>query len=1377
MAKRRIQKEQSRQSGGSEAPELVALTGELAEFRKALREEVDAATKASSSNAIPISSGVRLGSLGDGFQYRFDVDAKLDLPGDTPGQLEQPGQAPVQVAVIGFEGLTVIINSVKDLGTFVPKAHLTSDLSMLLVKLIERIESKATASNPAGDRLLGERLPAGECEHVTNDQLALPEGTALNAEQLAAVGSALGRDTTYIWGPPGTGKTLTIGAIGAELHKRGRTLLVVSHTNTAVDEALRKIADAIGRTEEGRKAIFEGEIIRVGTPKGEQFGAEPYRSMLLSEQRERRSVTYAGRKAALSEEKGILQGQDSELAGRINVHDFIAESAPDVVRIQGEQFALESLRARIAMHQSKVDELAIVETANAEVLTEAEQAASMQVRDRDIEITLVELAGRKRLIETDFAACASQLEELRANLEVADRLQSTRDQIAMCPSLDSLRERYAVARATRIESDRDHSNREVQHAAEKSLLERTERASWVVRQLKGLPDPAAQAVAVARSAEALSVARAAVAAAAEGVMDAASEVSRVEELEAIVQLCMNLPPRQVIQEAIAEASTRGDQLRQRLDGCDAECNEFVEERSLLGAVVNQFRDARGCLPAEFLAKVHATTTERQACQEAGKRDRDAENAAHQRIQAELVSKLDRLRSFGIVTVAAESEGDLLNVFIKGLEKASESVAGSSKVEVEREREKLAVRRRAISAELSEIEEVLRGLEDGVIRSARIVGATLTSAFLRETIQNRRFDTVLLDEASMAPIPAVWVAASLCDRALVIVGDYKQLPPVVISEKDHATKWLGRDPFEIANLVDPSPEPSHFVALLQQHRMHPDISRIVNEHFYGHKLRDDQQMGSRGIPTSVPWMSADWTLNETVLLVDTGPLHAWVTCVPRGPGSSSRLNFMSATVCADIAATLLGQTDTSSNQGNKPRILIVSPYRPHSKLVSLLINHEGLTAAVSAGTSHSVQGSEADVVILDLVNDEPHMRVGHFAPKRDESTKRLFNVSITRAKKRLIVVGDFAYYRKHGAKAFLGGTLIPYLLKEFKTVSALSVVPEGLAARAAAARAQIIGGPVEPSASRIVVVQSDFDPLFFRDCRAAKQRIVIYSPFITRNRVSDVQTALKAAIERGVEVVVVTKTLENRKTREAMEYSKLERGLREWGVRVVHKHEMHEKLVLIDSAITWTGSLNVLSFAGGTQEIMERRESEEVFKAYEKTLLLSKFLVHLPKGITECPLCGMEVIAAEGAHTAVYFRCSSEKCKFRCDVDEHAVLRGDVRCSKCGGAVHLIESDVGGPSRWSCDTTPHHKQLLVKAIHLRLPKVRKRLGEGLIAKLEGQFAQRRKNGADDGQSLFDGSVGHANDGSSGTGMGKPKDSRLGPPGKKADGESLFGGLFS
>ena len=154
----------------------------------------------------------------------------------------------------------------------------------------------------------------------------------------------------------------------------------------------------------------------------------------------------------------------------------------------------------------------------------------------------------------------------------------------------------------------------------------------------------------------------------------------------------------------------------------------------------------------------------------------------------------------------------------------------------------------------------------------------------------------------------------------------------------------------------------------------------------------------------------------------------------------------------------------------------------------------MTGEVSAGIAHNFQGSEADLVILDLVNDTPHWRVAMFIPEFDEGTKRLLNVALTRARRRLIVVGDFDYIASRAKRAFIATELIPFLDEHYPKISALDAVPAGLASRVANAQTKIFGGEVEPDRDRTVVTQEHFYPMLRGDLQRARSRVVIYSPF-------------------------------------------------------------------------------------------------------------------------------------------------------------------------------------------------------------------------------------------------------------------------------------------
>ena len=197
-------------------------------------------------------------------------------------------------------------------------------MAFLLKGLIKRIEDTRDEANPAGDRLLGAPASAASGDPVLIDDEFLTDS------QDAALGSALGRDITFIRGPPGTGKTETIGAIGEQLYLRNRSVLLVSHTNAAVDQALLKIAGAL----DGRFA--HGALLRLGIPNKPELA-------------EREDLLLDG---AVRERQRELRMRQDELEGeKLELQRLIAEADRqlEVVRWAAEADSeLADQRARLA---------------------------------------------------------------------------------------------------------------------------------------------------------------------------------------------------------------------------------------------------------------------------------------------------------------------------------------------------------------------------------------------------------------------------------------------------------------------------------------------------------------------------------------------------------------------------------------------------------------------------------------------------------------------------------------------------------------------------------------------------------------------------------------------------------------------------------------------------------------------------------------------------------------------------------------------------------------------------------------------------------------------------------------------------------------------
>lgn len=404
--------------------------------------------------------------------------------------------------------------------------------------------------------------------------------------------------------------------------------------------------------------------------------------------------------------------------------------------------------------------------------------------------------------------------------------------------------------------------------------------------------------------------------------------------------------------------------------------------------------------------------------------------------------------------------------------------------------------------------------------------------------------------------------------------------------------------------------------------------------------------------------------------------------------------------------------------DRPRILITCPYSPHAKLLQLLLREQKLSEEIRAGTVHSFQGSEASVVILDMVNDEPHWRVGMFMAQFDEGTKRLLNVALTRARRRLIIVGDFEYIAKHSKKSFVGNQLTPFLRDNYTSVDALDVVKAGLAARAAKAQTAVYGGNLEPDKNRLVMTQEHFYSFLRADLAKAKNRIVIYSAFLTQNRLSQLEPQIRSAVERGVRVYVVTRALHERSKRELSQYRMLERALSTWGVTVVHKQRMHEKLIFIDSDILWAGSLNTIS-SRDTGEHMERRVSKKVFEDYAQIQRVNELIGEYEDGPPRCPCCGSEVLAREGRSkrfVPFFWCCVRKDCGYTRSIDQPPLKDGIIKC-KCGGEVEYGE--WGGKPAWRCIENRHHHQKLART-HLRLPKMRAIVPKRKLRELDKHF---------------------------------------------------------
>ncbi len=227
-------------NGKQSNSEQVKLSGRLSEFRDALQEEIET-IKGNGQNSTLLVGGHSIEAKGSGFWYRFIVEYMPSLPADTPCKLTI-GTDQYDVTVISSSDNEIIVASVKKLPANIGKAKLENGSTILMERLIKCIEDNADIANPAGERMFpGSDGQVYKVKNLFTFKDKFEEN--LNKGQRHAVKSSVENDITYIWGPPGTGKTTVIATIINELYDHNRTVLIVSHTNTAVDGAIAKCHD------------------------------------------------------------------------------------------------------------------------------------------------------------------------------------------------------------------------------------------------------------------------------------------------------------------------------------------------------------------------------------------------------------------------------------------------------------------------------------------------------------------------------------------------------------------------------------------------------------------------------------------------------------------------------------------------------------------------------------------------------------------------------------------------------------------------------------------------------------------------------------------------------------------------------------------------------------------------------------------------------------------------------------------------------------------------------------------------------------------------------------------------------------------------------
>ncbi|GER89044.1 hypothetical protein KDW_32060 [Dictyobacter vulcani] len=315
-----------------------------------------------------------------------------------------------------------------------------------------------------------------------------------------------------------------------------------------------------------------------------------------------------------------------------------------------------------------------------------------------------------------------------------------------------------------------------------------------------------------------------------------------------------------------------------------------------------------------------------------------------------------------------------------------------------------------------VEEAKREVARFVLEAAQVVGTTLTGLYLNPTLLNQQWDVVIIDEGSMAPPPAVMIAAQCARDHVTVVGDPLQLAPVCKirdpnvphwqQDQDLVQRWLGRDVFYHGGytLQQAGSGTHHCVLLPYQSRMHSDICDLVRDLVYQGLLKNRHPAAPR--PTFGP------EPDHAVVLYDTGGTERTLALKPKS--GRSRYNPYHAEVAIKLAERVLADMP-----GKRPECIgIVTPYAAQRDFIKELIRGTALETYARVGTVHAFQGLEFDVLVFDTV-ESPGIRISRFMSDRwGTDAMRLLNVAVTRARHKLLIVANMRYIRQQPASHLL-----------------------------------------------------------------------------------------------------------------------------------------------------------------------------------------------------------------------------------------------------------------------------------------------------------------------------------------------------------------------
>ncbi|WP_416559183.1 AAA domain-containing protein [Limnohabitans sp. yimb22184] len=305
------------------------------------------------------------------------------------------------------------------------------------------------------------------------------------------------------------------------------------------------------------------------------------------------------------------------------------------------------------------------------------------------------------------------------------------------------------------------------------------------------------------------------------------------------------------------------------------------------------------------------------------------------------------------------------------------------------------------------DDLERFMTEDVLESVQVITCTLVGASHR-TIRHLGFETVFIDEAAQALEPGCWIPITKGQR-LVLAGDHHQLPPTVKSEKA-AREGLRETLFE--KCIQRQPDTARMLKV--QYRMHAHIMGFSSEKFYGGQLVPHPSVRDADLAAYDPRFNAPrFAPDLPVEFIDTAGCAYQELAIPE---SRSTANPEEAHLLLERLAQLLAQLSEPgepTDPDQRPLTIgVIAPYRAQINYLkdaiedSAVLNDLLLQRRLSVGTVDSFQGQERDIIAITLTRSNPQGEIGFL------SDIRRMNVGMTRARRKLLLVGDSSTLCRH-----------------------------------------------------------------------------------------------------------------------------------------------------------------------------------------------------------------------------------------------------------------------------------------------------------------------------------------------------------------------------